>query len=703
MIFRQNWTGCMVGENIDFPANVPGNIQKDYADFNNWGDINYADNCKRYLPLEDKAWIYKSKIHFTKKDDERLFFVSGGIDYKFDIIINGQKVFSQEGMFKRVEVDITEYLSDENVLEVYIHPHPHHEESQQQLLSDCKPPVSWGWDWHPRVVPSGIWNDAYIETRGRDYIRNCEIFYTLADDYSYADVHFDIECEEKACIELRDMEDNIVYSGCETDFRVDMPKLWWCNEQGEQYLYRWSVHTNGDEKCGRVGFRRIELAENPNDRPKPEDSLFPTSRNLPPITVKLNGRRIFAKGSNWVNPEIFMGTASRQTYKPLVELAAKAHMNIFRCWGGAGCGKDSFYELCDEYGILVWQEFPLACNDYSNEKTYLEILEQESRAIVRNLRHFASIAIWCGGNELFCSWSGLNDQYLAIRLLNKVCYEEDPHIPFLQTSPLYGMSHGGYLFDYADMDYTVYDSINNNYNTTYTEFGVPSFSPAEYLKTFIPKNELFPPKEGGSYTIHHAFGAWNCERGTWGCIPMLEKHFGESGSLEQLCERSMWTQCEGYKAAFEEMRRQKPHCSMAINWCYNEPWKTAANNSIINYPATPKKSYYAIEEALRPVMPSARLHKFDYVPGETLTFGVWLLNDTQEKVQDEIEAYLEIDNKKIPIGKCKTELSDINRNVFCCSMDVKLPDCDSDRFTLVLASEKYGVSKYCLHYMRKNI
>ena len=103
MIFRQNWTGCMVGENIDFLANVPGNIQKDYADFNNWGDINYDDNCKRYLHLEDKAWIYKSKIHFTKKDDERLFFVSGGIDYKFDkhnffdgfifIFLNGDKIF----------------------------------------------------------------------------------------------------------------------------------------------------------------------------------------------------------------------------------------------------------------------------------------------------------------------------------------------------------------------------------------------------------------------------------------------------------------------------------------------------------------------------------------------------------------------------------------------------------------------------------
>jgi beta-mannosidase len=114
----------------------------------------------------------------------------------------------------------------------------------------------------------------------------------------------------------------------------------------------------------------------------------------------------------------------------------EANMNILRCWGGAIIDKEPFFELCDEMGIMVWQEFPLACNNYLGTKGYLAVLEQEATAIIKRLRKHPCLTLWCGGNELFNSWSRMTDQSLPLRLLNKLCYEEDQNTPFINTSPL---------------------------------------------------------------------------------------------------------------------------------------------------------------------------------------------------------------------------------------------------------------------------
>jgi len=347
MIFRQSWTGRIDGDKTEFPASVPGNIQKDYADFMDWDDINFGENCRVYLPLEENAWIYKTELEYKKKNGEKVFFVSDGIDYKFDIIVNKKIVFSQEGMFKKVEVDITDKLNDTcNTLEVYIYPHPKRKGADKYTRREadecCKPPVSYGWDWHPRVIPSGIWNDAYIETRNDEYISDCEIMYNLSDDYKNVGVKFIANCKKGVKYELYSPKGDCIYSGNKTEITIENPMLWWCNGHGEQNMYTWRIFNDSCEKTGTVGFRKIELVNNYDYAPK----TFPMTRNLPPITICLNGREIFAKGSNWVNPEIFIGTITRDTYYPLVKYAKDANMNIFRCWGGAGCNKEEFYNLC---------------------------------------------------------------------------------------------------------------------------------------------------------------------------------------------------------------------------------------------------------------------------------------------------------------------------------------------------------------------
>ena len=456
---------------------------------------------------------------------------------------------------------------------------------------------------------------------------------------------------------------------------LNRPQLWWPNGEGTQALYVSRMALLGADGTvvqteeRKVGFRRIQLVMHEGAWDEP--SGFPKGRSTPPITLEVNGRRLFGRGTNWVNPEIFPGTITADTYRPLLDLAQDAHFNLLRIWGGGIVNKDSFFDQCDERGLLVWQEFPLACNDYAGTPDYLRVLNLESRSIIQRLRSRASLALWCGGNELFNAWSGMTDQSLALRLLNRNCYDLDPHTPFLATSPVMGMAHGNYLFRYED-GREVFQVLPAASATAYTEFGCPGPSPADYLKTFIPAEDLFPPKPGTAWEDHHAFGAWQGE--TWLQPGVIEDYFGPSETLESLTERGAWLQCEGYKCLYEEARRQKPVCAMALNWCYNEPWPSAANNSLINWPARPKPAYYAVQAACRPTLASARLEKFAWTEGETFAPELWLLHDGPDPVPaGRIEAFLEIGGAETFLLAWDYGGTGANENVVGPTLRVRLP------------------------------
>lgn len=693
MKFQQQWKLRHLGDEW-FPAHVPGNIQSDYAAAHDFGDIHYGMNHQKFLEIEDWEWEYRTELSYSAGRDERVFFVSNGIDYFFDIAVNGQILYSHEGMFTVTELDITDYLHGNDTLSVFVHPHPKlagAPADRKQAAASCKPAVSYTWDYHPRVLPSGIWDETYIETRSPAYIRASEVTYTLSDDYSRADVRFSIDCGVPCEIELTDAEDNLLYSGYAPDFTLDNPKLWWCNGQGEPYLYHWTVRNGSDVRTGTVGFRRIALVM--NDRAWSEPSQFPKSRSDAPITVELNGRRIFAKGSNWVLPDMFPGNLTPAMIERHVLLAYEAHMNIFRCHGGSGINKDVFYELCDRLGILVWVEFPLACNNYRGTPSYLHILEQEATAIINRLRPHVSVSIWCGGNELFNAWSGMTDQSLALRLLNKLCYELSPERPFLMTSPLTGMGHGGYTFWDDAQNCDCFTLFQKNHCTAYSEFGIPATNSVEYLKSIIPPEELYPPKPEGSWLAHHAFNAWGEQR--WLCMDVISRYF-QVQNIEELVYCSQWLQCEGYKAIFEEARRQAPHCSMAINWCFSEPWKTAANNSLISYPCEPKKAYYAVADSLRGVLFSARIPKFSWKSGEIFRAEIWLLNDTTASVDAKTSVEVELDGKVYPMFTWEAH-ADAQRNAIGPSVNLKLPAASSGQLILRLRAGEYS-SEYVLVY-----
>lgn len=711
------------------PSTVPGAVQLDVMYGENYKQPYwFGNNFEQFTWMENQYFTYKTSfLKPVLNEGQKLYFHSKGIDYQFIIYLNGEKIHEQEGMFTYVDIDLTDKLKPQNELMITLLPVPTVPGSRNTIWhyrdnarKSAKPAVSYGWDWHPRLITRGIWDETYLDTRNVSHLKDVWVKYELNEGLKDAAIKAFIEGSALKGTNyvwtLKSPTGEIVLTKkgeLTTDTAtisatVNEVQLWWPNGYGEQNLYSSSIVLSKnkevvDRKDSKVGFRTIKMIMSKGTWD--EQILFPKGRAVSPATFEVNGKPIFAKGSNWVHPEIFMALATKATYEKQVKLAKEANMNIFRVWGGGVTNKESFFDLCDEYGILVWQEFPLACNLYPDEQPYLKVLEQEATSIIKHVRNHASLALWCGGNELFNDWSMMTEQSLPLRLLNKLCLELDPQTPFNYTSPLYGMAHGHYVMWEPKNGGEVFQWMPKSHNTAYTEFGVPGVANIEVLKSMMPASELFPPKLGTGWETHHAFNVWGKDR--WLELPFLEEYFGKINTLEDLVTYSQLTQCEGYKCIFEEARRQKPYCGMAINWDFQEPWPCAANNSLINYPNSPKPAFYHVGKSLRPVLASAAIPKFRWDEGETFSCDLYLLNDTYNKIPGGKMTVKLVydDNKEVTFLTWQYPATDESKNIAGPTARVALPKMKSNLFKLVVLVEGKPAytSEYTFVYRGKDV
>ena len=697
-------------------AVVPGAIQLDIAKAENYDPYFYAENWSDYTWMEDQYFTYKTEFKKPAVDDgKRLFFISKGIDYEFIISLNGNELLYQEGMFTPVKIDITDQLQKNNELQIRIFPIPktqHEVADRTQASQSVKPAVSYVWDWHPRLVPVGIWDETYLEIIPESHINDSWVNYTLDKELKNANIEVQLSgvnlMGNVIQWSLRDESGKIVAketvkagsNELKINSSLNTPELWWPHDHGKPYLYTSTIELKTPDgnliqgMSDKVGFRKVRLVMNNGGWMEP--SKFPKSRSVAPIQLEINGREIFSKGTNWVNPEIFPGIITHERYNELLNRTLEINFNLLRIWGGGIVNKEAFFDLCDEKGIMVWQEFPLACNNYEGTPEYLSVLKQESTSIIKRIRKHPSLAIWSGGNELFNSWSRMTDQSLALRLLNSQCFNLDPQTPYINTSPLTGMGHGHYVFRDMRTGQEVYTTMNQAKNTAYTEFGMPSPSSVEILKTIIPEEELWPPAPGTSWESHHAFKAW--EGSTWLMPEMIDDYFGKAENLEELVANGQLLQCEGYKAIYEESRRQKPYCSMALNWCFNEPWPTAANNSLINWPNITKPAFYSVKNSCKPVLCSARITKLIWHEGEMFSTSIWMLSDLFETLPPgKMTVKLVAGDEEITILNWDYDQLEPNTNLSGPMAKLKLPHWNTDRFKLVLEAE--GQPEYNSEYV----
>lgn len=698
------------------PATVPGAVQLDWAKAKQFPDYWYGDNYKLFTWMEDKYWIYRTTINIKLEELQKALLSFKGIDYQYIIRIDGIELYHNEGMFSQINIDITPYCNKDSILEVVIFPIPKavKENSRNQARESVKPAVSYGWDWHPRLVPMGIWDEAYIEIIPESYIQNFDISYILNDDYSIATVTCNIEVNEncQSKIILQNAEGTIVISNIytfakgnnEIKMNIENPDLWWVTEWGKQSVYTIISEINENNSTlqkieKKIGFRSVKLLM--NEGAWNTTNLFPKTQSIAPITLELNGKKIFAKGTNWVNPEIFPGIINEKTYSELLKLIKEANMNIVRLWGGGIINKDCFYDLCDEMGIMVWQEFPLSCNLYPDNDKYLAVLNTESINIIKKLRIHPSLVIWCGGNELFNGWSGMTEQAFALRLLNNNCYQYDRQTPFLMTAPVYGMGHGHYNnVDNGDTEFI--GTLIKSEFSAYTEFGSPGSSPKEYIQTFMTKEEYNKCGPETVWETHHAFGAWNT-KDTWLRTSEADYYFGGYDDIDDLVEKCSMIQTINYKSFFEEIRKKWPKCSMAINWCFNEPWPTAANNSIVNWPAIPKKAYYGVKDALRSQMLSIRAIKNLWEKDESFSAEIWLLNDSPRELSAQnIKVYIEFEGCKEHVITWISPIVESQKNLKGPKINKIIPHEAQGIFKVFLESDDNASLNSCYTYIVKN-
>ena len=723
------------------PAMVPGAVQLDWAASECWPPYWQGENPRAYRWMEEMFWTYEAPVDAPALlDGARLFFVCGGIDYQFAIRLNDETLHRQEGMFTPVEIELTGKVSPGDMLKVTIFPAPksltpgtsaasEHKskvadtwfawdtlptDNHTQANSSCKPAVSYGWDFHPRLIPLGVWKEAFLEVRPAAFLEWVRVDYHLSSDLKTADLVLHAKADGLQGREgflrwtLLDPDGKVVFkeSGVLPEARqtVQRPALWWPHDHGAQPLYTSCVELLGshgeilDVRRTVIGFRRVRLVMAPGQWDWPMPSPTINQRSRPPMTFEINGRTVFAKGANWVSPEIFPGLLNAETYTKQLACVRGANMNMLRVWGGAPVQKDEFYQQCDELGIMVWQDFPLSCNCYPDTPDYLRVLDQESRSIIAAIRDHPSLVCWCGGNELFNSWSRMTDQSLPLRLLQSNCFQFDPATPYLHTTPLEGVGHGSYVFRDPKTGEEAWAMFQQASYAAYPEFGCPGPAVLETLREAIPADELFPPRAQGAWKTHHAFEAWMKTSHLYPDV--LEHYFGPTENLEQLTERGHLLQSEGYKGLFEEVRRQKPVASIALCWCLNEPWPTAANNSLISWPTRPKPALAAVGEACRPLLASARIRKFQWEAGETFDPELFWLNDGVACPEPgPMHARLETPDGRIwPLRTWEGGPLADNLNLAGPKLDWTLPDLESKRFELVLEtpSQPECSSRYIL-------
>ncbi|HEY0865867.1 MAG TPA: hypothetical protein VGE01_00735 [Fimbriimonas sp.] len=617
------------------PASVPGNVQADWARAKGLPDWWVGSNVEQYRWMEDEVWVYRTVLPALPPAPQ---LVLNGVSHHAEIRLNGAALLDPFGQVESIvgwnarrPVDLS-LASPGDGLEIVVStPRIGAWAGNDRTRSTTMPGVFYGWDFAPRLVPVGLWNGAWIESDSDPQFSAYAEF-----DAGEWIVWASIFSDEPWAWTVLDPDGTEIYRYGEGSFAgtdtaiIPNPQLWQPNGHGAPTLYTARFESGDTVIERRVGLRTVALV--PYEGMWREGRGAPGTRWEPPITIEVNGRTIFAKGANWVPPSMLPGTDSGETYEGLLRQCKDGGFNLIRVWGGGNAPKDEFFDLCDEMGILVWQEFPLACGRYVDDGSYQSELDDDSQFLIDRLKHHPSVAVWCGGNELFCPWSAMTDQDAALRLLARNCYDLDPDRPFLPTSPLMGMAHGGYTFVYHDGREGM-RAFQESSATAYTEFGSSGPASVEVLRTFVPEEELWPPRKGTAWETHHGFRAWDGHPDSWLMLPMLEEYFGPFESLEEMVRAGQLLQSEGMRHKYEEARRQKPRCSMALAWCLNEPWPTAANNSLISWPAVPKPAMAAVAQACRPTILSLRIPRFRWSAGEEMRVEPFVLNDAYESFE----------------------------------------------------------------------
>lgn len=602
----------------NFHAEIPGSIHTDLLKNNLIKDPFYGTNEDSLQWIGKKEWIYESKFVVSPDilEKKNIFLVFEGLDTYAVIFLNGEHIFFNSNMFTRHSEYVKGILNeDTNTLRVIFYP-PEHMDSMRAMkcgveLPDPrafsrKAPYHYGWDWGPKFLTCGIWKPVYLEgwnnmkinsvLLNQDSITDSIAKITtrieiISDTNLLAEVKLTIQGESGKEIKKQIMLKkgiNLV----QVKFDMDDPQLWWTHDLGEPYLYDVKVSVGKDDEISdtknfKTGLRHIELVTE-------ADSIGES------FYFRLNGIPLYIKGANYIPQDVFLPGVEKKDYENIIKSALDANMNMLRVWGGGVYERDIFYDLCDRYGILVWQDFMFACNMYPGNTSFVNNVEKEITQQVKRLMNHPCIALWCGNNEVDEGWKnwgwqkalGYSEEdsikvwhdYLEIfhEVIPDILSKYDPNSSYHPSSPRIGWGHPESLQE-GDSHYwgvwwgaEPFEVYEEKVGRFMSEYGFQAFPSFAAIDSFAGKNDRYLYSDVMKTHQKHPRGFELIDE-------YMKRDYPIPEDFDDYVYVSQLLQAEGISKAIHAHRRARPYCMGTLYWQLNDCWPVISWSSLDYY------------------------------------------------------------------------------------------------------------------------
>jgi Beta-galactosidase/beta-glucuronidase len=617
-------------EIMNIPVHIPGSVQKALKDASLISDWNIGTNSIESEWVENRHWLFTTTLpdNFLANGNQFVLHCDG-LDQKGLVYVNGKEAGSFNNAFIPYNFDLTPFLKDKNnTLAIIFECSPSYlgHSCWTSKIKDWKPRFYYGWDWTPRIVQIGIWDNVNLQISKKDDVRINNLLVT-----TNADKLKDLgELRIKAS--LSGLKDNNIHlslidptgrpvleetlsaselSGLKTWNNLKI-KRWWPNGHGNQPLYRLSIDlldTNGNslQKIDKeVGFKHVEWLPCKN---------APT--NADPWICSINNKPIFLQGINWTPILPNFADVNKDQYIKLLTTYKNLGINTIRIWGGGFPEKDWLYELCDQLGILIWQDFPISSSGLDNYPPTDPVVINEMTHIVKQyldrLQHHVSILIWCAGNELYELENNVvpvTDKHPMIKAMKEWVNLQDPQRRFLSGTPSgpnktgnwqnFGKGinwdvHGPWNLPFASDDSTMV-SVDRFWKTDdalfHSEVGVPGAMSAEMINKYKGKYDALPANTANPLWRNVN---WWIE---WNDYLKYRKN-QPANSLNDYVAWSQKRQTEGLCIALKNCKNRFPACGGFIIWMGHDSFPCPVNTSIIDFDGNLKPVAYELEKIFK--------------------------------------------------------------------------------------------------------
>ncbi len=645
-------------------ASVPGCVHTDLYRAGIIPNPLYRDNNERCKWIERGSFTYRKS--FTAHADSAAVLVFEGLDTYCDIYLNGTHIGECHNMFIPHRLFVGELLAEgENLLEVCFRSPinevdglpPRSGAFTTERLYTRRMQCTYGWDWVERFVTAGIYRPVYLEYPTGVEAVGAYIYTSHIDSFGA-----EVVCELEFCgfenggnlarVELISPWGAVVGS---TElfadrekfvrrFNVKHPSLWYPAGYGEQPIYTLRVTVGENVLTQEFGIRTVRILEDADEvgseyfelaekmQKTWHGSVFGHNKVHSGFLVLINGTPVYCKGANWVPCEPFPSEESDEKITKLVKMAREMGANMLRVWGGGYFERDSLYSACDREGIMLLQDFLMACGEYpEDEAWFIGELKLEAECAARRLRNHPSLLWWHGDNENATEGSDLQENYTgresALSGLFGAVHSLDPQRRLLPSSPYGGNTYGsvtvgtthttnflGAIFKYFDStDCSDYKEYLGGFTARFiSEEGVFGGISRPSLLRFMTDADLSDGAE--RMLLYHTKGNPALEKEIFEYVTSFaRKLLGTPQDTEQRLFNYAYTQYEWVRVAFENARRHIGYNNGILFWMFNDCWPAALGWALVDYYLMPKAAYYSFKRLARPVSASVTVENGEYI------------------------------------------------------------------------------------------